>query len=153
MLPDRRSGLAQLLGAVLAGQDGGIGSRKSLHTGKRQTAKRQEIHQPVMVFAPGTVQKLRGNTGHVMGPVGAVRHIRCAQLPQNPFCLCLDVLYRQGLAAHQINKAIQYGGVAVYRIANPDGIGVIVGDGLCPFLVAGRVAPIPVLELDGVGKD
>ena len=55
--------------------------------------------------------------------------------------------------AHQINKAIQYGGVAVYCIANPDGIGVIVGDGLGPFLVPGRVAPIPILELDGVGQD
>ena len=93
-----------------------------------------------------------------MGPVGAVRHIRCAQLPQNPFCLCLDVLCRQGLAAqmllaHQINKAIQYGGVAVYRIANPDGIGVIVGDGLGPFLIAGRLARVRVLELDGVSKN
>ena len=93
-----------------------------------------------------------------MGPVGAVRHIRCAQLPQNPFCLCLDVLCRQGLAAqmflsHQINKPVQNSGVAVQGIPTPDGIGVVVGDGLCPFLVAGRVAPIPVLELDGVGKD
>ena len=31
----------------------------------------QKIHQPVMVFAPGTIQKLRGNAGHVMGPVRA----------------------------------------------------------------------------------
>ena len=158
MLPDRGPELAQLFGAVLTGQNGGIGSGQSFYAGKCQTAKRQKVHQPVMFFAPGTIQKLRGNAGHVMGPVGAIRHIRCAQLPQNPFCLCLDVLCRQGLAAqmfltHQINKAIQHGGVAVYFIAAPDRIRVIVGDSLSPFFVVGRVAPIPILELDSVGQN
>ena len=55
--------------------------------------------------------------------------------------------------AHQINETIQHGRVAVYSIATPDGIRVIVGDALGPFFVPGRIAPIPVLELDGVGKD
>lgn len=86
-----------------------------------------------------------------MGPVGAGRHIRCAQLPpQNPFASAWMSSavkgWRRMLLAHQINKAIQYGGVAVYRIANPDGIGVIVGDGLGPFLIAGRVARVRVLS-------
>ena len=96
----------------------GIGSRQPFHAGKGQTAERQKIHQPVMVLAPGTIQKLRGNAGHVMGPVGTVWRIRCAQLPQYSFRLCLDVRCRQGLAhlfhTDQIYKPIQHGGMAVY---------------------------------------
>jgi hypothetical protein len=43
--------------------------------------------------------------------------------------------------------------MAVYGIAVADSIGVVVGNGLCPRLVAGRVTTIPVLELDGIGQN
>ena len=55
MLPDGRTGLERRLGTIFAGQDGGIGSRHSFHAGKGQTAKRQEIHQPVLIFASSTI--------------------------------------------------------------------------------------------------
>lgn len=43
--------------------------------------------------------------------------------------------------------------MAVYRIAMANGIGVVVEDGLCPFLVVAGIASIPVLELNGVGQN
>ena len=55
--------------------------------------------------------------------------------------------------SHQINKAIQHSRVAVQDITTTDGFGIIVGNGLGPFLIASGVTPIPVLKLDGVGKD
>ena len=52
---------------------------------------------------------------------------------------------------HQINKAIQHSRVAVQDITTTDGFGVLVGNGLSPFLIASGVAPIPVLKLDRMG--
>ena len=53
--------------------------------------------------------------------------------------------------SHQINKTIQYSRVAVQDITTTDSFGIIVGNGLSPFLIASGVTPIPVLKLDGVG--
>ena len=46
--------------------------------------------------------------------------------------------------SHQINKAIQHSRVAVQDITTTDGFGIIVGNGLGPFLIASGVTPIPV---------
>ena len=55
--------------------------------------------------------------------------------------------------SHQINKAIQHSRVAVQDITTTDGFGVLVGNGLSPFLIASGVTPIPVLKLDRVRQN
>src|SRR5699024_4783777 len=93
----RGAPLAQLLGAVLAGQDGDIGAGQVLHAGDRQTAKRQQRHQLVVGLGACAGQKVRRNAGHVVGAVGAVGRIRRTKLLQEPGGLGVDFLRRQRL--------------------------------------------------------
>lgn len=54
---------------------------------------------------------------------------------------------------HKINEAVQYRRMAVQRIVTADRIRMIIWDDACPFLVTAGIPAIPILKLDGVGKN
>ena len=86
------AGLAQLLAAVLFGQDSDIGAGPVHQPGDRQAAERQQRHQPIVGLGACAGQKVRRNAGHVVGAVGAVGMLRHAQFLQEPGLSLIHIL-------------------------------------------------------------